>query len=177
MPLLLQTPLYSPSSSLLSFSGVFDLKTIQSHMVALLQDWERGNSSIKALPPPKKVERHIQAQGFTSFKGWGGPAKLLTPVTSDVTYHEDVNGYFNTSFASKLQSSIVFEIIQILSDTFGVSQVMHSLFLLSIISSLFLSLSPYISCATRWQMSFCLSLLQFVFSLLPLELVLKCTTY
>jgi hypothetical protein len=107
--------------------GVFDLKTIQSHMVALLLDWERGNSSIKALPPPKKVERPIETQAFTSLKVWKGPIKLLTPVTSDVNYQEDVNGYFNTSFASKLQSSIVFEIIQILSDTFGVSQVILSL--------------------------------------------------
>jgi hypothetical protein len=92
-------------------------------MVALLQDWEKGNSSIKALPPPKKAERLIETTAFTSLKGWKAPVKLLTPVVSDVNYQEDVNGYFNTSFASKLQSSIVFEIIQILSDTFCVSQV------------------------------------------------------
>jgi hypothetical protein len=138
--------------------GVFDLKTIQSHMVALLQDWERGNSSIKALPPPKKVERPIETQAFTSLKAWKGPVKLLTPVASDVNYQEDVNGYFNTSFASKLQSSIVFEIIQILTDTFGVSQVILNLSLslspcLFAYLSLFLSLSLSLSISLSFAIS------------------------
>jgi hypothetical protein len=109
-------------------------------MVALLQDWEKGNSSIKALPPPKKAERLIETTAFTSLKGWKAPVKLLTPVVSDVNYQEDVNGYFNTSFASKLQSSIVFEIIQILSDTFCVSQVRTVSLCLPVCLPLFLAL-------------------------------------
>ena len=92
-------------------------------MVELLESVEKSLNSVKAVQSKPSYNGSKTALSLTKISNCIGQKVLLTSGDSDVTYLEDVNTYFNSFFASELQSSLIAEIIQILSEIFEISQV------------------------------------------------------
>ena len=104
-------------------------------MISILQTFELSQNNIKSASKSKEDHGSKDSTTFSRMmcftngnknngngNGNGKNEKNLS-FHNDVTYLEDVNSYYNKAFASKLQASIVFEIIQVLTETFGISQV------------------------------------------------------
>ena len=92
-------------------------------MIELLESVENSLNSVKAVQSKPSNNGYKTALSLSKISNCIGAKVLLTSGDSDATYLEDVNTYFNSFFASELQSSLVSEIIQILSEIFEISQV------------------------------------------------------
>jgi hypothetical protein len=104
--------------------GHFDLRTIQNYMISILQTFELSQNNIKSATQSKGVRGSSDSTAISKMFFSTGTKNLQAKyLDNDVTYLEDVNSYYNKAFASKLQASIVYEIIQVLTETFCISQV------------------------------------------------------
>ena len=100
-------------------------------MISILQTFELSQNNIKSASKSKEDHGSKDSTTFSRMMCFtngnknknNGKNEKNQSFHNDVTYLEDVNSYYNKAFASKLQASIVFEIIQVLTETFGISQV------------------------------------------------------
>ena len=118
-------------------TGQFDLRVIQNYMISILQTFESSQNNIKSASKSKEDHGSKDSTTFSRMMNFTNRNKNNNinninnnskneknqSFDNDVTYLEDVNSYYNKAFASKLQASIVYEIIQVLTETFGISQV------------------------------------------------------
>ena len=127
-------------------TGHFDVEVLQKHLITVLQDWEHTHTEYKNHDPLKnlKTENSGLKSGLNSgikngikntfsdnfnFGLYGNQSTSKKSPAIDMNYIEDLNYYFNEAFSKKLQSSTIFEIVQILTEAFNISQVRSSLVL------------------------------------------------
>lgn len=93
-------------------------------MISILQTFELSQNNIKSATQSKEVHGSSDSTSISKMIFSNKTKKLQAKyLDNDITYLEDVNSYYNKAFASKLQASIVYEIVQVLTETFCVSQV------------------------------------------------------
>jgi hypothetical protein len=93
-------------------------------MISILQTFEFSQNNIKSATQSKEVRGSSDSTAISKMFFSNGTKKLQAKyLDDDITYIEDVNSYYNKAFASKLQASIVHEIIGVLTETFCISQV------------------------------------------------------
>lgn len=104
-------------------------------MISVLKTFESSQNNIKSASKSKEDHGSKDSTTFSRMMFFTNRNKNKSnnnnnnkneknqSFDNDVTYLEDVNSYYNKAFASKLQASIVYEIIQVLTETFGISQV------------------------------------------------------
>ena len=93
-------------------------------MISILQTFESSQNNIRSASKSKDDREPKNSTAFSKimFFSKGTKKRESQHFGNDVTYLEDVNSYYNKAFASKLQATTVYEIIQVLTETFKISQ-------------------------------------------------------
>ena len=142
-----------------------------------MQDWEHTHTEYKNHDPLKnfKTENSGLKSGLNSgiknglknsfsdnfnFGLYGNQSTSKKSPAIDMNYIEDLNYYFNEAFSKKLQSSTIFEIVQILMEAFNISQVRRNVVLFISFYPIFLSLIFLF-----YNILFCLISFYFIFLL------------
>ena len=114
------------------------MEVIHKLLITVLQDWENTHSTLKNIKSANnefenfgdnyKINDNKNSNKNNNIFNKNCCGLYDNQSTSkaqevDIHYMSEVNYYFNQAFGSKLQSSIIHEIIQILNETHNISQV------------------------------------------------------
>ena len=106
-------------------------------LIKILQKWEETHSTLESIKPIiNNTEKSINSYDIHDDKikkcnnifknqlcGFVQHQSTKKVADIDINYMEDINYHFNQAFGNKLQSSLIYEIIQILNETHNISQV------------------------------------------------------
>ena len=114
------------------------MDVIHKLLITVLQEWENTHSNLKNIKSINNEFENIGNSHIINFdknsnkenkmfnKSFCGLYQYQSTTKSpeiDIHYMTEINFHFNQAFGSKLQSSIIHEIVQILNETHYISQV------------------------------------------------------